>query len=45
MPEQYFLNRTLVYNILKYAGVSMDKDSIMRAGQGMEMAKVSQEKQ
>ena len=35
----------LVYKILKYAGVSMDKDSIMRAGQGMEMAKVSQEKQ
>ena len=35
----------LVYKILKYAGVSMDKDSIMRAGQGMEMAKVTQEKQ
>ena len=35
----------LVYKILKYAGVSMDKDSIMRAGQGMEMAKISQEKQ
>jgi hypothetical protein len=35
----------LVYKILKYAGISMDKDSIMRAGQGMEMAKVSQEKQ
>jgi hypothetical protein len=35
----------LVYKILKYAGVSMDKDSIMRAGQGMEAAKISQEKQ
>ena len=35
----------LVYKILKYAGVSMDKDSIMRAGQGMEIAKISQEKQ
>ena len=35
----------LVYKILKYAGISMDKDSIMRAGQGMEMSKVSQEKQ
>ena len=35
----------LVYKILKLAGVSMDKDSIMRAGQGMEIAKVSQEKQ
>ena len=35
----------LVNKILKYAGISMDKDSIMRAGQGMEMAKVSQEKQ
>tara|TARA_R110002051_G_scaffold86077_2_gene151587 strand:- start:1523 stop:2251 length:729 start_codon:yes stop_codon:yes gene_type:complete len=35
----------LVYKILKYAGISMDKDSIMRAGQGMEMSKISQEKQ
>ena len=35
----------LVYKILKYAGISMDKDSIMRSGQGMEMAKISQEKQ
>jgi hypothetical protein len=35
----------LVYKILKYAGISMDKDSIMRAGQGMEVAKISQEKQ
>ena len=35
----------LVYKILKYAGISMSKDSIMRAGQGMEMSKVSQEKQ
>ena len=35
----------LVNKILKYAGISMDKDSIMRAGQGMEMAKISQEKQ
>ena len=35
----------LVYKILKFAGVSMDKDSIMRAGQGMEAAKIQQEKQ
>ena len=35
----------LVYKILKYAGISMNKDSIMRAGQGMEISKVSQEKQ
>ncbi len=35
----------LVYKILKLAGVAMKRDDIMRAGQGMEMAKVQQEKQ
>ena len=35
----------LVYKILKFAGVAMKRDDIMRAGQGMEMAKVQQEKQ
>ena len=35
----------LVYKILKFAGITIEKDQIMRAGQGMEMAKVSQEKQ
>ena len=35
----------LVYKILKYAGVSMKRDDIMRAGQGMEMSNVQQEKQ
>ncbi len=35
----------LVYKILKLAGVSMKKDDIMRAGQGMELSQVQQEKQ
>jgi hypothetical protein len=35
----------LVYKILKFAGVSMAKPDIMRAGQGMEMAQTQQEKQ
>ena len=35
----------LVYKILKFAGITLEKDQIMRAGQGMEMAKVQQEKQ
>ena len=35
----------LVYKILKYAGISMDKDSVTRAGQTLEIAKVQQEKQ
>jgi hypothetical protein len=35
----------LVYKILKFAGVALEKDQIMRAGQGMEMAKTQQEKQ
>ena len=35
----------LVYKILKYAGVAMKKDDIMRAGQGMESAQIQQEKQ
>ena len=35
----------LVYKILKFAGVSMKREDIMRAGQGMEMAQIQQEKQ
>jgi hypothetical protein len=35
----------LVYKILKYAGISMDKDSVTRAGQTLEITKVQQEKQ
>jgi len=35
----------LVYKILKYAGISMDKEVISGAGQQMETTKVSQEKQ
>jgi len=35
----------LVYKILKLAGVSMDKSGIMKAGQGMELSQVQQEKQ
>ena len=35
----------LVYKILKYAGVAMKRDDIMRAGQGLEMAQAQQEKQ
>jgi len=35
----------LVYKILKYAGVSMKRDDIMKAGQGMEMSQIQQEKQ
>jgi hypothetical protein len=34
----------LVYKILKYAGISMDKINIMRAGQVQEQAQVQQEK-
>jgi hypothetical protein len=35
----------LVYKILKYAGISMKRNDIMSAGQGMEIANVQQEKQ
>jgi hypothetical protein len=35
----------LVYKILKLAGVSMLRDDIMRAGQGMESVQIQQEKQ
>ena len=35
----------LVYKILKFGGITIEKDQIMNAGQSMEMAKVSQEKQ
>jgi hypothetical protein len=35
----------LVYKILKYAGISMDKESISGAGQQMETTKTQQEKQ
>lgn len=35
----------LVYKILKFAGVSMRRDDIMKAGQGMEATQVQQEKQ
>ena len=35
----------LVYKILKFAGVSMKRDDIMRSGQGMELSQVQQEKQ
>jgi len=35
----------LVYKILKFAGVAMQRADIMRAGQGMEMSQVQQEKQ
>ena len=35
----------LVYKILKYAGVSMQRGDIMKAGQGMETLQVQQEKQ
>tara|TARA_R110002012_G_scaffold208197_2_gene378286 strand:+ start:167 stop:844 length:678 start_codon:yes stop_codon:yes gene_type:complete len=35
----------LVYKILKFAGISMDKINIMRAGQVQEQAMVQQEKQ
>jgi hypothetical protein len=35
----------LVYKILKFAGISMDKINIMRAGQVQEQAQVQQEKQ
>ena len=33
----------LVYKILKFAGITIEKDQIMSVGQGMEMAKVSLE--
>tara|TARA_R110002012_G_scaffold3164_1_gene14791 strand:- start:24 stop:740 length:717 start_codon:yes stop_codon:yes gene_type:complete len=35
----------LVYKILKLAGVSMKRDDIMRAGQGLEISQIQQEKQ
>ena len=35
----------LVYKILKFAGVSMKRDDIMKAGQGMEISQIQQEKQ
>tara|TARA_R100000234_G_scaffold25439_1_gene14733 strand:- start:1673 stop:2407 length:735 start_codon:yes stop_codon:yes gene_type:complete len=35
----------LVYKILKLAGISMVRDDIMRAGQGMEAMQIQQEKQ
>ena len=35
----------LVYKILKFAGVSMRRDDIMKAGQGMEISQIQQEKQ
>tara|TARA_R110002073_G_scaffold69949_4_gene173275 strand:- start:306 stop:1037 length:732 start_codon:yes stop_codon:yes gene_type:complete len=35
----------LVYKILKLAGVAMRRDDIMKAGQGLEMLQVQQEKQ
>ena len=35
----------LVYKILRLAGVSMKRDDIMRAGQGLDMAQVQLEKQ
>ena len=34
----------LVYKILKFAGVSMKRDDIMKAGQGLEMSQITQEK-
>ena len=37
--------RELVYKILKFAGIAMDKINIMRAGQVQEQAQVQQEKQ
>jgi hypothetical protein len=35
----------LVYKILKFAGVSMKREDIMKAGAGMEIAQIQQEKQ
>ena len=35
----------LVYKILKFAGVSMKREDILKAGQGMEMTQIQQEKQ
>ena len=35
----------LVYKILKYAGVAMKRDDIMRAGHGLDTAQAQQEKQ
>ena len=35
----------LVYKILKFAGVSIKRDDIVRAGQGFEMSQIQQEKQ
>ena len=35
----------LIYKILKFAGVTLDKQVVMQVGQGMEAAQVQQEKQ
>ena len=35
----------MVHKILKYAGISMKREDLMRAGQGMELSQVEQEKQ
>ena len=35
----------LIYKILKFAGIAIQKEDIMRAGQGLEIAKAQQEKQ
>jgi hypothetical protein len=35
----------LIYKILKFAGVAMKRDDIMRAAQNMEASQVQQEKQ
>ena len=35
----------LVYKILKFAGISMKRNDIMGAGQGMETLQIQQEKQ
>ena len=35
----------LIYKILRLAGVSMKRDDIMKAGQGLDMAQIQQEKQ
>tara|TARA_R110002167_G_scaffold59660_3_gene169199 strand:+ start:97 stop:768 length:672 start_codon:yes stop_codon:yes gene_type:complete len=35
----------LVYKILKFAGISMKRDDIMKAGQGLEQLQIQQEKQ
>jgi len=35
----------LVYKILKFAGVAMRREDIMKVGQGLEAAEVQQQKQ